>query len=106
MTTTSTYSLYSLLLVDRDGDVGRVGDHVVHGRALLRLRDQRLDFLLRGIGVDVERHGDAVVAVAHLAVDAEDALDVHRAFDLRLDRIELDAAVLGDRRDARGETAG
>ena len=32
----------------------------------------------------LKRHLDVVVAVAHVAVDAEDALDVHRAFERRL----------------------
>ena len=36
-----------------DGDVGRVGDDVVDGRALLRLRDQRLDLVGGGVGVDL-----------------------------------------------------
>ena len=48
---------------------------------------------------------DAVEAVAHVAVDAEDALDVHVALDGRLDRAELDAAILGDRGDAGREAA-
>ena len=34
--------------------VGRVRDDVEHGGALLRLRHQRRDLLLRGVGVDVE----------------------------------------------------
>ena len=48
---------------------------------------------------------DVVVAVAHVAVDAEDALDVHRAFELGLHRAQLNAAVLRDGRDASGEAA-
>src|SRR5690606_6447959 len=36
---------------------------------------------------------------------AEDAANIHLAFELRLDRAELNAAVLRDRRDAGGETA-
>ena len=79
--------------------------HVVHGRALLRLRDDRLDVLLRRVRVDLERHLDVVVAVAHVAVDAEDAADVHLAFELRLDRAQLDAAILRDGRDAGREAA-
>ena len=78
---------------------------VVDRRALLRLRDDRLDFLLRRVGVDLERHLDVVVAVAHVAVDAEDAADVHLAFELRLDRAQLDAAILRDGGDAGGEAA-
>ena len=90
---------------DFDGDVHRVGDDVVHRRALLRLRDDRLDLLLRRIRVDLERDLDVVVAVAHVAVDAEDAADVHRAFELRLDRPQLDAAILRHRGDAGGQAA-
>ena len=88
-----------------DGDVHRVRDGVVHGRALLRLRDDRLDVLLRRVRVDVEGHLDVAVAVAHVAVHAENPLDVHLAFELRLDRAELDTTILRNRRDARGEAA-
>src|SRR6478736_8415372 len=79
---------------DFDRHVRRVGDRVVDGGALLGLRDERLDVLARGVGVDLERHLDAVVTVADLGVHAEDALDVHRAFDVRFDRAQLDAAIL------------
>ena len=54
----------------------------------------------------LKRHLDAVVAVADLGVHAENALDVHRAFDVRFDRAQLDAAVLRDRGNAGGQTAG
>src|SRR6478735_7742256 len=67
-------------LRDFDGYVRRIGDDVVHRRALLRLRHDRLDLLLRRVGVDVEGDLDVVVAVADVAVDAQDPLDVHRAF--------------------------
>ena len=40
---------------DFDGDVGRVRQSVEHGGALLGLGHQRLDVLLRRVGVDVER---------------------------------------------------
>src|SRR5690606_10126629 len=55
--------------------------------------------------VDVERDLDVLVAVAHVAIDAEDALDVHLALEPRLDAAELDAAVLRDRRNAGREAA-
>ena len=45
-------------------------------------------------------------AVADVAVDAEDALDVHVALERRRDRAQLDLAVLGDGGDAGGEAAG
>src|ERR1700733_10220295 len=64
-------------LEDLDGNVGRICDDVEHRRALLRLRDQRLDLLLRSIGIDLEADLDVVVAVAHLAVNAEDAIEIH-----------------------------
>src|ERR687887_231970 len=52
-------------------DIGRVGDDVIHRRALLRLRHQCLDILALGIGIDLESHVDAAEAVADIAVDAE-----------------------------------
>src|ERR1700730_10871565 len=88
-----------------DRDVHRVRDGVVYGRALLRLRDDRLDVLLRCIRVDLERHLDVVVPVADVAVDAEDAANVHLAFDLRLDGPQLDAAILRHGGNAGGQTA-
>ena len=57
-----------------DGDVRRIGDDVIHRRALLRLRDQRLDVFALGVGVDLVADLDAAEAVADVAVDAEDAL--------------------------------
>src|SRR5688572_6066387 len=89
-----------------DADVGRVGDDVEHRRPLLRLRDDRLDVLLGRIRVDVEGHLDVVVAVAHVAVDAENALDVHGPLDFRFDRPELNTTILCDRGDAGGQAAG
>src|ERR1700742_3344248 len=77
-----------------DGDVGRVGERVEDGRALLRLGHQRLDLFPGRVRVDVEGHLDVVEAVAHVAVGAEDAADVMVALDGGLDRAQLDAAVL------------
>ena len=59
----------------------------------------------RRVGVDLEGHLDVVEAVADVAVGAEDAADVVVALDGRLDRAQLDAAVLRDRRDAGGQAA-
>src|SRR5690606_31465999 len=59
--------------------------------------------LIRGIRVDLEDDLDPVEAVAHLAVDAEDALDVHAGFERRLHGAELNVPVLRDGRDAGGE---
>ena len=69
-----------------DRDIRRIGDDVVDCGALLRLRHERLDILALRIGVDLVAHLDAAEAVADLAVDAEDALEVHVAFDRRRDR--------------------
>src|SRR6185436_3571669 len=54
-----------------DRHVGRVGDDVVDRGALLRLCDDRLDVLGRGVGVDLVGHLDAVEAVAHVLIHAE-----------------------------------
>src|SRR5690242_17086077 len=89
-----------------DGDVGRVAQRVVHCRALLRLRHQRLDVLAGRVRVDVEGHLDVVEAVADVAVGTEDAADVVGALDRRGDRAQLDAAVLGDRGHAGRQAAG
>src|SRR4051812_14170903 len=102
MTTVVTRSMIrsplavSLRLNDRDGDVHRVGDDVVDGGALLRLRHDGLDLLPGSIGVDLERDFDVVVSVPNVAVDPEDAANVHLAFELGLDRAQLDAAILRD----------
>src|SRR5215475_12684953 len=63
--------------VDLDGDVRRVGDDVVDGGALLRLRDQRLDLLGGGVGVDLVADGDAAESVANIRVGTEDPVQVH-----------------------------
>src|SRR6516225_4777838 len=91
--------------VDGDEDVRRVGDDVEYGRPLLRLGYQRLDVVLARIGANVEMNADGTEAIAHLVVDTEDALNVHIGLERRLDGVELDAAPLGDRGDARGEAA-
>src|SRR5215469_11374196 len=92
-------------LDDFDRDVGRVGHDVVHGRAFLRLRHERLDVFLRRVGIDLEGDLDVVVAVAHVAVDAEDAVEIHLPFELRLHRAQLYAAVLRNRGHTRREAA-
>src|SRR4051812_42979705 len=78
---TELLSVCGLSLEDLDLHVGRVGDDVVHGGALLRLRHQCADLVGRRVGVDVVRHLDVAETVADIAVDAEDAAHVHRAFD-------------------------
>src|SRR5215510_2273739 len=91
--------------VDGDEDVRRVGDDVEYGGPLLRLGDQRLDVVLARIGANVEMNADSAEAIAHVVIDAEDALNVHVGFDRGLDRMELYAAPLGDRSNARREAA-
>ena len=59
-----------------------------------------------GVGVDVVGHLDPAEAVADVAVDAEDALDVHVALERGRHRAQLDLAVLGDGGDAGGQAAG
>jgi hypothetical protein len=90
---------------DFDGDVRRVREGVGHGRALLGLGHQRFDVLLRGVRVDRERHLDVVEAVAHVVVGTEDPTNVVVAFDRRLDRAKLNAAILRDGRHACRQAA-
>src|SRR5580700_9437204 len=89
-----------------DEDLRRVGHDVEDCRALLGLGQQRLKVLAGGVGVDGEPDRDRLEAVADVGVGAEDAQDVHLAFDRGGDRPELDAAELGDGGDAGGEAAG
>src|ERR1051326_6100582 len=60
----------------------------------------------RGIGINIEVHIDGVEPIADVGIATEDAEYVHAAFERGPDGPELDAAVLRDRGDARGETAG
>src|SRR5215469_13725897 len=62
---------------DADGDTGRVGEDVVDGRALLRLRDQRPDLLGGGVGVDLVADPDGAEAVTNVRVGAENPVQVH-----------------------------
>src|SRR5260370_27014407 len=71
--------------VHLDGDIRRVGDDIEDRRALLRLRDKGLDLILGRIGVDLVFDLDAIEAIAHVGIDAEDALQVHPTFDGRFD---------------------
>ena len=63
------------------------------------------DFLPGGVRVDGEGHLDVVETVADIRVGAEDPADVVVTLDCCLDRAQLDATVLRDRRHARGEAA-
>src|SRR5262249_37649290 len=91
--------------VDLDRDVRRIGDDVVDRGTLLRLRHQGLDLVTTRVGVDLVGDLDAAEPVAHVAVDTEDALKVHRSLDGRRDRSQLNLAMLRDGSNARGETA-
>src|SRR5262249_57687897 len=64
-----------------DEHLHRVGYDIEDGRALLRLGDQRLKVVAGRVGIDGEPDGDRIEAVAHIRVGAEDAEDVHLAFD-------------------------
>src|SRR5262245_38184317 len=88
-----------------DSDVRRIGDDVKHRRPLLGLRNQRLDLVLGRVGIDVVGDRDAAEAVADVAVDAEDAGQIHRSLDGRRDLAELNPAMLGNRGYAGGEAA-
>src|SRR5215470_4903071 len=50
-------------------------------------------------------NADGAEAIAHIVVDAEDALNVHVGLERGLDRMELYAAPLGNRGNARREAA-
>src|SRR5690349_17627775 len=90
---------------DLDGDAGRVGEDVVDGRALLRLRDQRPDLFGGGVGVDLVADGDAAEAIADSGVGAENPVQVHLGGQGRPHRPELDRPLLGDGGDACGQAA-
>src|SRR5580658_5627954 len=74
-----------------DENFCRVGHDVKDRGAFLRLGDQRLEVFARSVGVDGEPDGDRVEAVPDVRVGAEDAQDVHLAFDRGGDRAKLNA---------------
>src|SRR5205823_12124981 len=90
---------------DLDGDVRRVGEDVVDGGALLRLRDQRPDLLGRGVGVDLVTDSDAAEAVADIRVGAENPVQVHLGGEGGPHRPQLDRPLLGDGGHASGQAA-
>src|SRR5262245_42361141 len=83
-------------LSDFDCDIRRIGHDVVDRRPFLRLRNEGFDVFALGIGVDLVHDLDPVKAITHIAVDAQDALNVHVPFNRRLDGTQLDIAVLCD----------
>src|SRR5262249_32130231 len=98
---TTRSSFQSPPSVDGDEDARRVGDNVEYRRPFLRWGDQRLDIVLARIGANVEMNADDAETIAHVAVDAENALKVHVGFERCLHRMELDAAPLGNCGNAR-----
>src|SRR5918995_1706406 len=80
--------------LDRDGDA--VGDDVEHRRAGPGLLDEGLQLLGGGVALHVEGDPDRLEAVAHVGVEAEDAVEVDVALDGRGDLGQLDAARGGD----------
>src|ERR1700676_4698152 len=89
--------------IHHDGDIRRIGHDVIDRRPLLRLRNQRFDIFAFRVGIDLVSHLDAAEAVADIAVDAEDALQIHVPLDGRPDRAQLNVTVLGYRGDTGGQ---
>jgi hypothetical protein len=71
----------------------------------LRLGNERRNILLRSVCINCVVHLDAVKAVTHVLVDAEDTLQVHARLDGRFDRPQLYVAILRDGGDTRGQAA-
>src|SRR6185312_6900081 len=78
--------------LDADRNRQAVGEAVEHGRAGFRLHDDFFELLGRSVAFDREGNFDALVAVANLVRETEDAAQIDIAFDGRLDFAELDAA--------------
>src|SRR5205807_510389 len=91
--------------IHHDGDIRRVGDNIIDRRPLLRLRNQSLNILAFRVGVDLVGYLDATEAIADIAVDAEDALDIHVPFDGRRHGAQLDVSMLGDSGNTSRQTA-
>src|SRR5688572_2143430 len=62
--------------IDVDGDGDAIGDDVEDGGPLARLLHQTLEDLGRRVTGDREAHGDLLVSVAHVGVEAQDAVEV------------------------------
>ncbi len=82
MLRTGLFPEYSRLFY-LDCNIRRVGNDVEHSRTLLRLGDKRLDISPRGVGIDIIGYLDTVETVTYIAVDTEDALNIHAAFQGR-----------------------
>src|SRR5262245_2609296 len=100
MTTAVVRTFLESDLTNVYGYVGRIRHDVVYGRTLLRLGNQCAELFRCGVGVDGVVHLDAVESVSHIAVDAENPLNVHASLEGSLDRPELDASILSDRGNA------
>src|SRR5664279_1276142 len=92
---------------DVDHHVGAVDQHVVHGRPLTGLLDQRGEFLGGGVALDLEADPNLPVAVADGVGQPENAQQVDVALDGRGHPVQGDAAggrdVAQPRRQARGD---
>ncbi len=82
MLRTDLFPVYSRLFY-LDRNIRRVGNDVEHGRTLLRLGDKCLDISPRSVGINIVGYLDPVETVTHIAVDTEDALNIHAAFQGR-----------------------
>src|ERR1700722_10405347 len=100
----TTPPLEASTLIDYDGDVRWIGHDIIDRRPLLRLRHKSLNVFAFRIGVDLVGYFDAPEAIADIAVDAEDALDVHIPFNGCRDGVQLNVPVLGNRGNACGQT--
>src|SRR4051794_21639911 len=68
--------LRTLGRVNLDHDGYPVGDDVIDGCPSSRLLDELAQLLGARVALDREAHGDLAVAVAHVGVEAEDAVEV------------------------------
>ena len=82
MLRTGLFPEYSRLFY-LDRNIRRVGNDVEYGRTLLRLGDKRLDISPRSVGVYIVAYLDTVETITYIAVDTEDALNIHAAFQGR-----------------------
>src|SRR6185312_1087626 len=92
--------------LDADRNRHAVGDDVEHGRSGLRLHDDLLESIGSSVTIDLEGNLDALVAVADVFRESENATQIDITLDRRLDFVELDSAHRRDIGDASGETRG
>src|SRR5829696_6064657 len=86
-----------------DGDRGRVGERVVHGRTPAGLLHEATQGLVVGVALDLEGDANRLIAVADgVAGEAEDAEQVDVTLHLGAHAVQLDVTDGGDVVDARG----